>query len=330
MVMNTINSLLALLHAKGIDNGLIKSTHKGATVLMYHGIDQVGDTRFNPRFIAQDTFEKQLMYYKKHFHFVSLEDFFNGKHHPKRHTVAITFDDGYKNNYTYALPLLERYRVPATFFVTGLGAAEQNIVWTDFLDIATHYLDSSITLEDVCFKKNSNGILFNAELEISLKDFIKKDARPGYGLKKELIRRVLAKISDFRRFRELTDYWTLMTNKQILQVAKSKYVEIGSHGFWHNNLGNIPWQDAAQEVRQSKNYLEDLTQKQILSIAYPDGSYSRELIDENEKLGFKHQLAVNYLFEQDKTDSRIQNRFGIYPRSWSLNRLGYEIAESDK
>ena len=35
------------------------------------------------------------------------------------------------------------------------------------------------------------------------------------------------------------DYWQLMTNDQIKEVSDSKFVNIGSHGWYHNNLGNI-------------------------------------------------------------------------------------------
>ena len=123
---------------------------------------------------------------------------------------------------------------------------------------------------------------------------------------------------------ELLDYWKLMDEEQIKEVSESKFVSIGSHGWYHNNLANINKNDAEKEIIKSKKYLESITKKEINSIAYPDGSYSSSLIEIAEKFGFKSQLVVQYHFDEDKTDNRIENRYGIYTVfSWcnQLNSL---------
>ncbi|MEZ5050566.1 MAG: polysaccharide deacetylase family protein [Saprospiraceae bacterium] len=325
-----LNTLVNLIYTKGIDHGFIRPRVKGSTVLMYHGIDKSGNTRFNPRFIAQDTFEQQLLYFAKYFNIVSLEDLFGERISKTRHNIAITFDDGYENNYSYAFPLLKKYNVPATFFVTALNETNHNIVWTDLVDIATCYVTAPLIFKGLVFEKTDDGALYDKVNNISLKQYIKKDCNAGYRLKEELANDLFQYIPEFMLHSNLRDYWKLMSDEQIREISESKYLNIGSHGFWHNNLGNIPLQESVKELDQSKRYLENLTQKQISSIAYPDGSYSRELVDKSEQMGFKHQLAVDYLFEDDKLDNRIRNRFGIYPMSWSLNMLGYIISQRSK
>jgi peptidoglycan/xylan/chitin deacetylase (PgdA/CDA1 family) len=91
-----------------------------ATILMYHSI---GDERPGMETITVSTevFRAQMAYLRRHhYRVVPLEEITTalrqGVPIPRR-TVAITFDDGYANNYTEAFPVLREYRFPATIFV---------------------------------------------------------------------------------------------------------------------------------------------------------------------------------------------------------------------
>jgi hypothetical protein len=67
------------------------------------------------------------------------------------------------------------------------------------------------------------------------------------------------------------------------------------------------------ELKESKYYLENCIQKDVTSLAYPDGIYTREIIHIAEQLGYKTQLAADYLHKEDESDGRIEKRFGINP-----------------
>ncbi len=94
-------------------------------IIMYHHIDdRAQQWKLS---VSPTSFEKQMRYFKDHHYYVmSLEDYINhlkkGDAVPRK-SVIITFDDGYKNNYTNALPILKKYNFPATFFiqVDGIG-----------------------------------------------------------------------------------------------------------------------------------------------------------------------------------------------------------------
>ncbi len=90
-------------------------------VLMYHSVTPQGDPERNPLMVTPRTFEKQMRFLKQYrYNVMSLEataDLLKeGKRLPAR-LVAITFDDGYKDNYTYAFPILKKYGLPATIFI---------------------------------------------------------------------------------------------------------------------------------------------------------------------------------------------------------------------
>jgi len=89
-----------------------------AVVLMYHRVSDDGNS--SDITVSAKNFEDQILYLKKNFNIVSIDeliDMYLQNVKLEEDTVAITFDDGYKDNYTDAYPILRRYNVPAIIFV---------------------------------------------------------------------------------------------------------------------------------------------------------------------------------------------------------------------
>lgn len=85
-------------------------------VLMYHTIDRSGWKLS----VTPETFERQMKYLGRNGRAVPLADvvaYVKGEKKLPAHAVAVTFDDGYRDALTTALPILERYRIPATVFI---------------------------------------------------------------------------------------------------------------------------------------------------------------------------------------------------------------------
>jgi len=105
-----------------------------ALILTYHGVlpEPLPFQVWHHLTVAE--FEKQIAYLAKHFRCVSLstllDDLARGEVPP--HTVAVTFDDGYRNNLTQALPVLSRYKVPATLFITSGLVGSKQMLWPEW------------------------------------------------------------------------------------------------------------------------------------------------------------------------------------------------------
>ena len=90
-------------------------------VLMYHSINTHIAKEMSGLAVSPATFDRQMNFLRSHnYNVVPLEDLValikdNKKIPPK--TIAITFDDGYADNYSYAFPVLKKYRIPATIFI---------------------------------------------------------------------------------------------------------------------------------------------------------------------------------------------------------------------
>lgn len=87
-------------------------------VIMYHSID--GNSAGSKLSVSPASFDRQMEFLRKNsYNIVSLEkmaEYIRGKRVPFK-TIAVTFDDGYYNNYEYAYPVLKKYSIPATIFV---------------------------------------------------------------------------------------------------------------------------------------------------------------------------------------------------------------------
>ena len=93
-------------------------------ILMYHHIDFLapGASKvWQDLTVSPQTFERQMKYlFEQNYHPITFRQFFDfiekGNELPEK-SLIITFDDGWKNQYTYALPVLKKYKFPATFFI---------------------------------------------------------------------------------------------------------------------------------------------------------------------------------------------------------------------
>ena len=95
---------------------------KAVPVLMYHGVGREEQKKWGDLtlLIAPETFEEQIKYLHEHgYKIVSVEEAskrLRMNENVKKY-IAITFDDGYLNNYTYAFPILKKYAATATFYI---------------------------------------------------------------------------------------------------------------------------------------------------------------------------------------------------------------------
>jgi peptidoglycan/xylan/chitin deacetylase (PgdA/CDA1 family) len=322
-MIGKLRTIRKIIRNKRIDSGLFpKRSERELIIVMYHGIDKVQSTRYNERFFSVKNFEEQIKTMKRHFHVLNHADLVNRNFSKDKTNIVITFDDGYANNFRYALPVLDRYNAHAYFFITGMGQTDQNILWADALNIVTaHIHNGARLLLNDCEFDLKDGIFTDRAAGRDLNSYIK--AR-GYDEKKELVTQLL-RLYDLTKHEGLNDYWQLMTNSEIQRAAQSKNITIGSHGYFHNNLGDIPLEDALKEVALSKKYLESLTQKAVDSIAFPDGSYTTSLNDALYTAGVTTQFVVDHRYDDAGARPFVYDRYGLYPYMGNTNNIIHQM-----
>lgn len=276
-------------------------------VLLYHGLDLIGSTKYNTKFISQENFERQIKYLTEMGQIVSLSDYFNQRFDKSKLTTCITFDDGYKNNLTRALPVLEKYNVPATIFVTTINSLGESILWPDFVDLATPLLPEEISCAGRIFKKNSRGILYSKSSNQSLKEFFRFKDRIFIA---ECLREIRENHTiSFDSYSP--DYYELLTDDDIYKLANHPLITIGVHGLYHTDWSQMNREDCLFELQNCKTKLSQITKRPISAVAFPFGSYNHEVLESCNKSGFTEVLAIDL---KDKVSNpTLSERLGINP-----------------
>ena len=122
----------------------------GCVILTYHGVlaDAGGHDFLNHNFVPAEMFERHLQYICRYYRPMPLRDvvsYYERGDVPPPRSLALTFDDGFANNYTVAFPLLKRYGVPFTIFLTtGLIDRPGAQLWTERLKRAIYLCSADV------------------------------------------------------------------------------------------------------------------------------------------------------------------------------------------
>lgn len=103
--------------------------HNAAPVLMYHSVGPAPEDWPRSLVLKQELFEEQLAYLKEDgYTLVTVEELAGRleRKEPVAKYIALSFDDGYKNNYEVVLPLLRKYGAKASFFVVNNDIGKDN------------------------------------------------------------------------------------------------------------------------------------------------------------------------------------------------------------
>ena len=253
---------------------LVGCPGRGLLILMYHGI---GRPRFSEPaiMVSEENFERQLGYLLRRYRVLSLEDgveLLERGLEPPRNNVVLTFDDGYRDNYEKAFPLLKKYGCPATIFVATEPLATGHALWPNrlyFWCAATKASELRLRPDD----STDDTRVFQLQTA-------RRRRRAFYAMKSLLInldrvRRdaLLKKIAAGLGFDADSDPFNgalMLTWDQIKEMADAG-IGIGSHTLTHPVLSTLRPDDAARELTQSKEILERKLNRPITLFAYPFG-----------------------------------------------------------
>ena len=258
--------------------GLHDRRNPALTILAYHRVmptDALECYPFDQELISATPaqFDSQMRYLREHLNPVSLEQVIahieNGDSLPQN-AVAVTFDDGFADTYRYAFPVLRRYQIPATIFVSTGYVESGEPFWFEIASflmyrVPPHSLELN---EELSFPSGSSWPDRTASLR-SLHGIMKdlpNDAR--LQLMESWTRRYASELAHGALHHSRPISWP-----QILEMAESG-VSFGSHTVSHPNLTRLTDQELHRELTDSKCTLESKLQRPIETIAYPIGTPS--------------------------------------------------------
>jgi len=246
-------------------SGFHKSSSSKFCILCYHRVGTEGAPIFSR--LDPLVFEAQMRYLQMNFRVVPLGQLWRELKEPRLRepTVSVTFDDGYRDLYTHAFPVLQRFQIPATIYLIGQCVETGELPWYDRIFLG---LD------------RAPGQFVELDLDGSRRfDLCSPETRAEVAWQ---IVCHLRTISDPRRRQWLAAFekqfrlpphevGDRMLNWEQVRTMHRGGIHFGAHTMTHPVVSQLPLSALAEELVQAKHYLEAGLDAPVEDFAYPFG-----------------------------------------------------------
>ncbi|MFH1453635.1 MAG: polysaccharide deacetylase family protein [Armatimonadota bacterium] len=264
-------------------------TESGLTIFLFHGVVKKSDYKvrnYTKKHLLENDFYNVLKDLKKSGNAVSIDDIVNASF-PER-AFAVSFDDGFENNYSVAAPILKDLGIPSVFYLTTGFIENNHMSWIDRIE----YLFENVNSGKVKLSWESESYSFSdtkdkIKLLDYLRDCVKKDKSVDVD---ELVNDISSQLN-IEAVEKSNDPLDLKMNwYQAKELASDSNFIIGGHSHRHLNLAFLSKDELEKEIKTSIELIKDRTGISLLHYSYPEGldyCYSDEVIDVLKKYGIK-------------------------------------------
>ncbi|MBI4847199.1 MAG: polysaccharide deacetylase family protein [Nitrospirae bacterium] len=283
-----------MAYASGLNRFMGTYGKNSVIFLMYHGIikSRPHDSLKNHYGynIEEKEFESQVQYLASHCNVIKASDALSGSNLSRnKKNVVITFDDGYRNNYTSAYSILTKYDLPALYSISTDFVADRIPLWNDVIEYAVmnttkntlkiKYDDSEY---DFMLGTKDNKIkLYNWLLSNCIE--IKQEMREGFV--SDILKGLDVPVNNEKLLRD-QDYEPMKPD-DIRIMADSGMAEFASHSVHHYTLTNTTIETLLNEATESKNRIEELSGQQCKYFCIPGGHYNQQVTNAVFKAGYE-------------------------------------------
>jgi len=321
-------------------------------ILAYHRVADLGEDPFALS-VHPDRFRDHLRILKSRHPVLRLEDDLTAAREP---SIVLTFDDGYSDNATTALPILESEGVPATFFITSGYIASGRRFWWD--ELGSLVLDEVHPgrLEALLLEDGSSAPIRTREDRLSV---LAKIQRRLKGLDPQARERWLDRLraegeaqsgaSSVAQSGASSEASSgaaptgasasgsgsasasasdrPLTRAELKQLAGSPVATVGAHGVDHPSFAGLSLGAQQQEMSRSKRDLEEWIGRPVTSFSFPfgeRGDFTRSSIRLAAEQGFR-RVAVNVPGQVHRWTSPLHLPRHVV-RDWPAERFESELA----
>lgn len=283
-------------------------------IVMYHRVivDRADDPFALGMCVHRENFEQQIAFLRSRFEPIAMGEacrrIAQGQPLPAR-ALSVTFDDGYHDNLAQAQPVLERWGMPWTLYVTTGGFEAGDPLWWDRVILALDALRGrsldwvSLGLDESCSGPAVAASRYGSSAERAL-DLLWEMPQPQRSTCIEAIEKAAGPAASGRAApRRL--------NAQELRQLHARGVEIGAHTVTHTNLAMCTPQAAHEELSSSRQFLENLLQAPVPGLAYPGGYMGAQVENIVRELGFAHAVSTSSGVNQPEYEMTRLRRIGM-------------------
>jgi peptidoglycan/xylan/chitin deacetylase (PgdA/CDA1 family) len=310
-----VRSVAAGLHGAGVSTALASIVgyarrSPGFQILSFHRVNDEADPFFPA--LSTEVFERRMEFVARAYRVLPLEDLVDGMRRGTlpRDALAITFDDGYRDNLTHAAPVLARLCLPATVFLaTGVIGSSEGL-WFDRLAFA--------------FKTTAREVYhapWGAELGLA-----------GRHARLEALAQTLTHLKhlpeeDFHRHLDgavealapgVGPVRGPMLSWDDAKALTGRGISLGAHTVSHPVLSRLARGRAEREIQVSRRMIQEACGKTPVAFAYPNGGpddYDAATVDLVRRAGFKCAVTTRFGINTARTSPYELRRGG----PWELD-----------
>lgn len=305
---------------------------KKILVLMYHRIANI-DTDPWQLAVSPEHFEEHLSFLQKNVKVITMPELIEQltKKSVPSDSVCLTFDDGYRDNFDIAKPLLEKYNCPATFFIPSQNLLQQKAFWWDDLgtiifntkQLPAHFSQiinghqitaglggESLLTEPLAEKQNrwqwpEKPATKRCELYLRIWEKLKPLNHPE-------LETELAKIKTWAGVEEVSMPGCLpMTIGQLQLLSAHPLFEVGLHTVSHPALSSHPYTVQRREILENKNTLEHYCNRSINTIAFPYGDHNDVTVQIVQELQLTAAFSTTASSVTNESERQSLGRFQV-------------------
>lgn len=291
--------LYSILHKSKFLHAINWITRHKIVILVLHGVvDSESENKWSPLRpqMSVDDLRSALTALSRTHVFVDFEaavEMIAGRTEVVPNAIAVTLDDGYKNNMTRALPVFEEFGIKPVFFIPTGFIEDKRPFWFDRLDYAIQHATTPFSIAingtNIEFAPGSRQQLSSSYAKL------RHIAKNSDWTDQEFNRFVAdqsQRLEDDAELR-LTDiqeddeFSNILSPADLRKMQAGRSVLIGSHTVNHLRIDKLSSESRRWELRSSRQYLVDLLAANCDYFCYPNGSFdSRSRIDV-EDAGYK-------------------------------------------
>jgi peptidoglycan/xylan/chitin deacetylase (PgdA/CDA1 family) len=302
----------------------------------------VRDEHIQPgMYVRGQSFEAHIAYLRKRFNIISLDELLDlwrtNRLKSQQSYCVITFDDGWRDNYQFAFPVLMKYRIPATIFLATDFIGTARWFWPDqlmfllekgrqhttgsadrkaFSTVLAEMIGVTLSAVDGIFRRVESGDPIDPDAII---EFCKR-------VEMDKIQQIIDRLSRALHV-DLPTQRVLLNWDEVREMA-GKGVTFGSHSGSHRIMTQISLSEVKMELIDSRNTMLRQGIKPVPVFCYPNGSFDRDIQELVRGNGYLAAVGCEVGVERDSpSDLFALKRISLHEdSSASVSLLAFALS----
>lgn len=287
------------MNSVGLDRVIVGNYYYNKLlILAYHRIIVKGDSREyiqEGMYVDVNNFEKQLIFLKKRYNIIHIKEvpgLIRRKNSSmdidKRPYCVLTFDDGWADFYYNAFPVIKKHEVVVTVFLPTNYIGTDRMFWTDHIA----YLLINRSNKENIYQSDNSTINWIEKLTGGIHTIIESVIKHMKYMAPGEINEIIQRLHDRRGIPQNVEKFNFLSWEQVHEMAKSGFINYGSHSDNHYILNSISEDSVYQELILSKDILikYGLLGSSFIPFCYPNGGHNDRIVKMVQETGYN--LAV--------------------------------------